>query len=214
MSAPVPSSGVSEECEHVASPEVAIGIAVGVVVVTVILQGILQRTLYAGWREWYDAQGFWPPAKSSGWAFFIAWIIIVYPTQIAARVLSLRAQCSDDGAGLLILYVTESVLNNCWSALFFGMRDAQTSVPIIVTELLINVIITGVVSANSSAATILMSITLVWLTIATMLNVAAARTTTPAMEFASYSVANPDWPDGPSEMGGVHAELEPHGNSD
>ena len=122
---------------------------------------------------WYDGlrKPSWVPPK---WAFPVVWTILFIMMAVAGWMVWRQAGLAA-GSTAFALFLLQLVLNACWSALFFGLRRMDLAL-IEVAALWAAIAATIAAFAPlSPTAAWLMAPYLLWVTIATALNLAMVR---------------------------------------
>jgi translocator protein len=129
-------------------------------------------------RDWYVAlpKPSWNPPN---WVFGPVWTVLYLAMAVAAWLVW-RARDERDVTPALVWFAAQLVLNVAWSVAFFGLRAPRAGLAVIVALWLA---ILGTIAAfapiSMAAASILVPY-LLWVTFATALNGAIARTPPPA----------------------------------
>ena len=126
--------------------------------------------------DWYrdlEKPGWTPP----DWSFGVVWTVLYCLIAWAGWRVGLRA---DSGAAALPLglWACQITLNALWSPVFFGLRRPGTALPIIVLLLISVIAMTAVFMRVDLASGIAMIPYVIWVAIATALNVSIWRRNT------------------------------------
>jgi tryptophan-rich sensory protein len=117
--------------------------------------------------EWYASLAK-PPWTPPNWAFPVVWSILFLLNAVAGWLVWLSGGIG--AAGVLALYAASLVTNASWSAVFFGMRRMDLAFVVVVTLWLSIAAIMAAFAPFSAPAAWLQVPYLVWVTIASALN--------------------------------------------
>jgi tryptophan-rich sensory protein len=127
---------------------------------------------------WYRAlrKPSWQPPD---WLFGPAWSVILTLASVSAYLGWRDAATDDQRTLVVVLFVTNGVLNILWSPLFFRWRRpdlALAEVPFLWLSILVPII---VLASISRWASLLLVPYLIWVSFATVLNIAIVRLNRP-----------------------------------
>jgi tryptophan-rich sensory protein len=146
-------------------------IAAGAVIVTSTAGRIISAPGVAGWYRTIAKPSFNPP----NWAFPVAWSTLFVLMGIAFwRVLRLPVQTSGRCVAT-ILFVTQLVVNVCWSLAFFGAHSPILGLAVIVPFLMTILATMRAFYKVDVTAALLLVPYVAWVSFATVLNAAIVR---------------------------------------
>ena len=130
------------------------------------LMGQLSNSGYG--NDWFDALRK-PAAMPPGWAFGAAWstLYILLGVSIALVLKERRAPGWTAAVGL---FAAQMLLNFSWSPIFFGARQAEAGLVVILAILLLSIATAFMFARISKPAAHLMLPYLAWLSFASYLN--------------------------------------------
>ncbi|MEM8791397.1 MAG: TspO/MBR family protein [Pseudomonadota bacterium] len=148
-------------------------VAGGVALACAVAGGVLTRL-----GPWYDnlvKPSFQPP----DWLFGPAWTVIFTCTAIAGYRAWIAADAPDQQTTILILYLTNAVINAAWSAFFFTLRRpdwALWEVALLWFSIIAMIVATWPIEQT---AALLLIPYLLWVSFAAILNLAVVRLNAP-----------------------------------
>lgn len=150
-------------------------VAVPVIVGLGFLMGWLSNSGYG--NAWFDRLAK-PAAMPPGWAFGVAWTIL-YISMGLALALIVGAD-SHRRQGAILLFLAQLVLNYSWSPIFFGFRQIEIGLAVILAVLLLSAATAFAFVKIRPLAGWLLAPYLAWLCFATFLNFEIWRLNSPA----------------------------------
>lgn len=123
---------------------------------------------------WYDSLKF-PDWKPPDWVFPAVWTVVFTLTAVAAAIAWNAAPDETTRRALIIAFAINVVLNMAWSYVFFTLRRPDWALIEVAIFWISIVAVIAVASRSSTVAAALLAPYLVWVTIASALNLAIVR---------------------------------------
>lgn len=117
------------------------------------------------WLQALDKPGWFPP----GWVFPLVWGPLYIMLGLVLAML-LHARGARNRRLALGLFLTQLVLNFCWSPLFFGAHQVSLALVLILTILVLAIATTFAIAPIRKVAAWMMVPYMVWLCLASLLN--------------------------------------------
>ena len=143
-------------------------IALAIVVIAAPLVGGMISAKVAGDQMQSFGELNQPPLSPPGWLFPVAWTIL-YLLMGISLLLILRSH-HEYKVGAVALFISQLVMNYCWSPVFFVDRNYMLAFVILVTMMITTVILTLVTWRIDKRAALMLLPYICWMSFAAYLN--------------------------------------------